>query len=194
MTLFFEPEKYCNTVWSPGCSRQYLWPRNKEHRGGGKETLWRSFCDSWSWISGNLPKGLNFSASPLSGSGSGNNQKRSLKTIIMENVVNLKYLIRIYFLEKHELGGVCEACWEGMTPVFLWVWLFLTNALVIGSRDGWFAGERRCGIGKGSISEGGQSEFSVGLSQTKGHPSGSLASRHSIHGEVSGRVHSWENC
>ena len=33
--------------------------------------------------------------------------KRSLKTIVIGNVVNLKYLIRIYFLQKHELGCVC---------------------------------------------------------------------------------------
>lgn len=49
--------------------------------------------------------------------------KRSLKTIVMGNMVNLKYLIRIYFLQKHELGGLCEQCREGKMPSFLWVWL-----------------------------------------------------------------------
>lgn len=72
-----------------------------------------------------------------------------LKTIIIENVVNLKYLIRIYFLEKHELGGVCEACWEGMTPLFLWVWLSLTNALAIGLEMGGLLERNSMVLGKG---------------------------------------------
>lgn len=76
-----------------------------------QKTFWWSFCNSQGRVSRRLSEALNFSASLLSGSRCDNNQKRSLKTAIMGNV-NLKYLIRICFLEKHEVGSVYERCWR----------------------------------------------------------------------------------
>lgn len=126
-----------------------------------QKTFWWSFCNSQGRVSRRLSEALNFSASLLSGSRCDNNQKRSLKTAIMGNV-NLKYLIRICFLEKHEVGSVYERCWRVWHPCSLTP--FVPDTSVIWFRNGWFARERQSGVGEGSVSECGQPGFGVSQS------------------------------
>lgn len=87
--------------------------------------------------------------------------------------VNLKYLIRIRFLEKHELGSVYERCWRVWHPCSLTPFLTATSAIWFRN---WFARERQSGVGEGSVSECGSldSELASLRQSRQGH----VASRH----------------
>lgn len=122
VSLFSEAKRNWNIVWSLGHIREYLWPGNKGHRGETRnlsaENPLAEFITHRVKFQGSCPRAWTFQDPGVE-----TIVKRSLKTIVIGNVVNLKYLIRIYFLQKHELGCVCEQCREGMMPLFPWVWL-----------------------------------------------------------------------
>lgn len=94
--------------------------QREEQGSGPQETLGQSFWDSQAEFQGSHPRAFASLLACFQAPGLETITKRSFKTIITGNVVNLKYLIRIYFLEKRELGGVCERCWEGTMPSFPW--------------------------------------------------------------------------
>jgi hypothetical protein len=118
-----------NKVWSPGHNRCTC---DSEQRAQRRRSKWTACFVTHGQVLGKLvgPGAQTFHVFKFQ---VWKQSQRLLNAIIM---VKLNYLIRISFLAKHELGGLCECCWEVWFLVPQGLSVFLEDDLVICCRNG----------------------------------------------------------